>query len=103
VALVAVILAFAFLTGVIFFLSWAIRLLVSSVFRYESKNNLQYDPPRQTRTDYADLWKTAEQAMAQYVREQEEQLEKATSDEEIDIIEERINQIITEIQFLQCK
>jgi len=35
--------------------------------------------------------------------EQETQLEKATSNEEIDIIEERINQIITEVQFLQCK
>jgi hypothetical protein len=35
--------------------------------------------------------------------EQEEQLEKATSNEEINIIEERINQIIAEVELLQCK
>lgn len=35
--------------------------------------------------------------------EQENQLKNATSNEEMNIIEDRINQIITEIQFLQCK
>jgi len=35
--------------------------------------------------------------------EQENQLEKATSNEEIDMIQERINQILTEVQLLQCK
>ncbi|CAF5225409.1 unnamed protein product [Rotaria magnacalcarata] len=35
--------------------------------------------------------------------EQENLLEKATSNGEIDIIQERINEILTEIKFLQCK
>ncbi len=35
--------------------------------------------------------------------EQEHQLEKARSNEEIDLIQERINQNITEVQLLQCK
>jgi hypothetical protein len=35
--------------------------------------------------------------------EQENQLEKATSNEEIDMIQERFNQILSEVQLLQCK
>lgn len=35
--------------------------------------------------------------------EHENQLEKATSNEEINRLEERINQIIIEVQLLQCK
>jgi hypothetical protein len=35
--------------------------------------------------------------------EQENQLRKATTHEEMNIIEERINQIISEVQLLQCK
>jgi hypothetical protein len=35
--------------------------------------------------------------------EHENQLEKATTNEEIDILQDRIDQIITEVQLLQCK
>lgn len=35
--------------------------------------------------------------------EYENQLEKTTSNEEINLLEERINQITTEIELLQCK
>jgi hypothetical protein len=35
--------------------------------------------------------------------EHENQLEKATSNEEIDILQDRINQILAEVQLLQCK